>query len=133
MYISEGKRNKTPAPKHSMKKLTIAVEVSKDILEGVLDSASRGSSYWADGIEILGYESGVKKLLAGKELKIKDSQAEKGDRINYTLTLGAIEKGLTLMAKKSPEVFGELVGENYDDNTGDVLIQYALFGELIYG
>lgn len=41
--------------------------------------------------------------------------------------------GLRVMAEKFPRHFGDLVSENDDAATHDVLLQCALFGDVIYG
>ena len=51
----------------------------------------------------------------------------------YTLTLKDVRKGLRLMKKLYPEHYADLVEENDDLITGDVWLQLAVFGELIYG
>lgn len=51
----------------------------------------------------------------------------------HTLDRAAIERGLAFLAKNHPRVMAEIVTENGDANTGDCLIQAALFGELVYG
>lgn len=49
------------------------------------------------------------------------------------LNLKTIKKGLDLMAKNSPRHFADLINENGDATTGDVFVQYCVFGELVYG
>jgi len=49
------------------------------------------------------------------------------------LDLESVEKGLKLMAEKSPKHFSDFLTENEDGYTGDVFLQYCIFGKLIYG
>ena len=51
----------------------------------------------------------------------------------YTLDLKAVRKGLRLMKKEYPNHWADLVEENDDLITGDVWLQRAVFGEVIYG
>lgn len=51
----------------------------------------------------------------------------------YTLTLKDVRKGLRLMKKEYPSHYADLVEENDDAITGDVWLQLAVFGEVIYG
>ena len=51
----------------------------------------------------------------------------------YTLDLKAVRKGLRLMKKEYPNHWADLVEENDDLITGDVWLQLAVFGEVIYG
>ena len=53
--------------------------------------------------------------------------------IKYTLDLKAVRKGLRLMKKEYPNHWADLVEENDDLITGDVWLQLAVFGEVIYG
>jgi len=45
----------------------------------------------------------------------------------------AVERGLRLMAEKAPRHWGDFLAENYDADTGDVFVQLALLGEIVYG
>ena len=44
-----------------------------------------------------------------------------------------LQTGLQKMAMKSGRHFGDFMNENEDTITGDVFIQYVIFGEVIYG
>jgi len=60
-----------------------------------------------------------------------DLTANGGGRV--TLTYAGIVKGLGLMATKHPRHFSNLVADDGDAETGDVLIQLAVFGDIVYG
>lgn len=119
-----------------MSKITISVRthIKLEDIENLLDSASRGSSYWSDS-EKLGYESYVKKVVSESEsgIDIEDFEAEKKNPQHHILDLSKIKKGLTVMAKKQPQDFADFIKGDYDQNTGDVFLQCCLFGEVIYG
>lgn len=51
----------------------------------------------------------------------------------FALDREAIQKGLNLMSKKFPAQFGNFASENEDATTGDIFVQLALFGEIVYG
>ena len=51
----------------------------------------------------------------------------------FILNRGRIERGIMLMAMNSPRHFNDLVDEGGDSITADVLLQYSLFGKVIYG
>jgi hypothetical protein len=51
----------------------------------------------------------------------------------FRLDLKSIGRGLNDLATKYPRHFADLVNENTDAITADVLLQCCLFGELIYG
>jgi hypothetical protein len=50
----------------------------------------------------------------------------------FRLDLNAIGRGLDDLATKYPRHFADLVNENSDPITADVLLQCCLFGELVY-
>lgn len=50
-----------------------------------------------------------------------------------SLNLTSLERGLQLMAEKYPHHWGDFLAENDDATTGDVFLQLALYGEVIYG
>jgi hypothetical protein len=63
---------------------------------------------------------------------IKDMECHTEGKV-YRLDKTAILKGLNLMAEKSPRHFSDFMNQNYDATTGDVFIQYCIFGKVIYG
>ena len=67
----------------------------------------------------------------------EDMRAEEGnedeDPETWTLNLETIAKGLEVMKSKHKSHYDDMVDENDDSTTGDVLLQCCLFGEVIYG
>ena len=51
----------------------------------------------------------------------------------FELRLDLIARGLDVLASCYPRHFADLVNENGDSITADVLLQCSVFGELIYG
>jgi hypothetical protein len=51
----------------------------------------------------------------------------------FRLDLKSIGRGLDVLATRYPRHFADLINENTDAITADVLLQCCLFGELIYG
>ena len=86
---------------------------------------------------------GVKLVVTeGVSAKFKDewkpTKADKerfySDDCNYViLTKEKLLKGIQLMADKHPRHFNDWMEQNDDATTGDVLLQLALFGEIIFG
>lgn len=143
MYISERETHKTLASDYSMSKqkkvFHIELGLSYDVMEDLLDSASRGSDYWCENR--LGFSEPVKNVLYGGTCTtIYDYEgATEKDKDGkwipkaYVFNLKKIEKGLAVIAVNSPADFGDILSGDYDNNTGDVFLQYCLFGEVIYG
>lgn len=110
-----------------MKNIPIKINIKKEDIENLLYSCDTGCSYWAESK--LGYEKEVKKLMSGKfGVIVKDVEGSG----NYILTLDKIKKGLAVMADKEPSHFGDIISNNTDQITSDVLLQCCLFGEVIY-
>jgi hypothetical protein len=61
------------------------------------------------------------------------SSYEEPKRKHERLDRAAIQRGLDLMAEKYPHHYENVIGENADAETGDVLLQLALYGDIIYG
>lgn len=103
-----------------------------------------GSSYWArqdDGkaspyrlvgpvSSLAGRPVGALELVPDFDVEITDIE---GDGKKHRLTLRKLRAGLQAMATKYPRHFCAFLEENDDAVTGDVFLQCALFGELIYG
>lgn len=63
-----------------------------------------------------------------------DSELNEGEEpTKHYLTIKDVRKGLRLMKKEYPHHYADLVEEDDDAITGDVWLQLAVFGELIYG
>lgn len=56
-----------------------------------------------------------------------------GDNKEYRLDRAAIERAIALMPAQYPHHWADFLTENEDATTGDVFLQLALFGEVIYG
>lgn len=71
-------------------------------------------------------------LLNGDVVIFSDAELEEGDQDYYfpSLTLQGIINGISLNAKERPH---DSDLENMDATTVDCIIQYAIFGELVYG
>lgn len=52
---------------------------------------------------------------------------------NQRLDRAAIERGLGIMAEKYPKHYGDILHDNHDADTADVLVQCALFGDIVFG
>ena len=110
-----------------METFKIQTEVSKKEVESLLINMFETSMGWA---ETEASEKEFLQILEGKEVEIKDMEEEK----TYTLTLDKLLKGIGLFVKYNryyPMPLDEL--GTADDVQSDMILQYALFNELIYG
>lgn len=105
-----------------------------------------GISYWATGFllnEPSGLDSGdgdpwyAKGVFYARDsFKIEVRQAEEhvaGAGLKLFITKPDIQQALQIMADKYPWHWENIVKENEDAETGDVLIQLAAFKEIVYG
>lgn len=82
-------------------------------------------------------------LLKGKGIMVYDCYDEDVDwgselsefpeSAKHHLTIEDVKKGLELMRDQYPRHWADLVEQNDDAVTGDVWLQLATFGDLIYG
>lgn len=125
--------------------INATVEVSLGKVAGVLNCAFEGgSNYWYvinEFIEPKEISEDIAKdwgkyryisypLSEGGALLIGDREDE--DEEPKRLDLAAVAKGVQVMATKYPSHFADMMEENDDADTGDVLLQCCLFGELVY-
>lgn len=131
-----------PPPKWTFK---VNVEVTWDQVWYLLSSAMEGG---------IGYWAAIKELREPPELiwrhadepcvyKHLDYPMNPGGSVvlvdhenydkEYVLDLPAIERGLQVMHRDWYHHFADFMQGNGDATTGDVLVQCALFGDIIYG
>jgi len=123
------------------------VQIKLDIPDGRIKdmlccALEGGSNYWY-WIESYNYPEGQTEeglnleyphldlpLIEGGSLTISDQEGYMPDRI---LDRKTILQGLTIMAEKWPRPFADFQTEEDDATTGDVFLQCALYGEVIFG
>jgi hypothetical protein len=109
--------------------ISARVHVSLENIENVLYSAARGISYWAVSDGLI-YVTTVQAMLrAGASMQIWDKDSGE----SYLLNIHSIKRGLTKMANVSPHAFADILTEDADMDTGDIFVQFCLFGEVKYG
>ena len=123
-------------------------EISRDSLAYLLCSGMEGGiSYWA---EVVGYEhpepydlrdyfsdewsSKLYKhihfpLLPGGAVILRDKEEDK----HYKLDLESLLNGMRILANKYPSHYANFLNDDFDAFTGDVFIQCAVLGDIIYG
>lgn len=66
-------------------------------------------------------------------VKIRVTEGPVKGRAKLLLTRKKLLKGLGVMAQKYPRHYGNWLAGQDDAETGDVFIQCALFGEIVFG
>lgn len=133
-------------PKEKKPFMTIKVptsfEIEEERIQDLLTEALEGGSNHWYLIKEYRYPEGKTKadfefqhvevpFAEGGAIVFEDSHD--GKKKDYVLDRAAMEKGLTLMASKFGAHWNTFLQENDDAETGDVFLQLALFGEVIYG
>lgn len=119
--------------------MKIKVNVPDESIESLLVSIfeTTASTYWCEVVRIEHSKLSKKFkepaiiILNGGYAIIKDIEAD--DEKSYRLDLGSITKGLEAMAEEYGVAFGDILSDNADMETADVLLQCSLFGKTLYG
>lgn len=83
-----------------------------------------GSNHWAR-IDVGAHQLGWRNYFTAKFTE-DNGQA-------YELSLDKLKAGIQVLATKYPHHFVDIVRETGDATTGDVLVQCALLGDIVYG
>lgn len=113
----------------------INLPITEFDVDGIIVSALEGGSdYWMyfeidnPNKEYPRSQQATKLLLDGKSFRVIDREDETAPV--YQLTLEKLLKGIELNYQKRP---WDNDKENWDAESADCILQYAVFGELIYG
>lgn len=139
---------------------TVSITINDKKIENLLVSAIEGGiGYWG---RIMGYEFPQNKtiddyeyphfqvVLDGGKMFLHDTEEPdsrwqkllettegRAEREKWTLTKEKLIKGLQVMAGlkegEGGHHFPNILNDNDDAETGDVFVQCALFGEIVYG
>lgn len=107
--------------------ITASYSIPREDIKSLLDSASRGASYWCTSE--LAYESETEKALTVEGVKLFNDEGNE----SRTLNIEDIKKGLKVMAEEQPQHFADFIEGNGDNDTGDVFLQLCLFSDVVYG
>ena len=129
-------------------------ELTMDDMEDILTTAFEGGiNYWAmldnttpewekareqvrerkEPKESIFYsEVALQVLLNGDSIKFEDAEEEE-DSDNWLLNLENFKKGCTLYEQDRGSLTKKLEECSFDAEEADCLIQYAMFGEVVFG
>ena len=102
-----------------------------DAEEGLFNECECYEDKWAAGL-MKGRGVVVYDILS-PEAEDCETLGEFPKTAKHHLTIEGVKKGLELMRDQYPRHYADLMEENDDLITGDVWLQLAVFGELIYG
>lgn len=116
-------------------KHAITIEVTEEQLHNEITSAIEGGTqYWAR-VNVGAHQAGWANYFTATftVIEISDEKAGVVEGQSYTLSIEKLLKGLVVLRDKYPHHFCDILKEDGDATTGDVLVQCALFGEIVYG
>ena len=125
--------------------VTYSVKVTDEDLDQIMSSAlESGILYWCDKAEVCENryfgEFAHEQISRGGSLRLHDAERD----INHVLKLSDVKKGIALYLANykasnviTPDIrdyeTGGLNMYNIDATVADMVVQYALFGDVIYG
>ena len=125
--------------------MEVTIKVTNQQIKDQFCSAFEGgSNYWINSIDQRPDWDGSHDMAWNDAAPLRfpftikhlDAAESKDDAPHKTTTvhdMAQVARGLALMAEKSPRHFADLMDENGDATTGDVFLQYVLFGYVIFG
>jgi hypothetical protein len=121
----------------------LTLDVSLEVLASTLCSGLEGGSgYWARLTEYTPPAEMTFRIDEGQIFRHIDYPMNEGGAVtlrdveegkDHRLDLPALKRGAAVMAVKYPRHFADMIGENGDATTGDILVQCAVFGDVVYG
>lgn len=135
-------KNKKQNKAQDFIKINVSLNISKEDISSLLDSALEGgSNYWymikgqTDGYYLSVYNSYGDYIMSGKSVLINDEVGDETLKQPVKLNLSLIKKGLKLFAesKEYAHHWRDFVSGDADQTTADVFLQFCIFGEQIYG
>lgn len=114
----------------------VKIRISGKTIDDIMDTALEGGiTYWCDAVKVVGDHLGKyahEQISRGGTLMLYD--AESSDK--WGLTLDKFLQGVRRWVENddgiSALVDGELDASEVDANAADVIVQYALFGQLVF-
>ena len=106
------------------------ITVPDQLVMNCLDSADIG--YWACVPKGAPHDAVLQGTNTAEVEELDGAHDGEGNG-RHLLTGDKVRSGVAVMAATYPYHFGNLLADNSDATTGDVLVQCALFGKIIYG
>ena len=118
--------------------VVINFKLTEENIDDIMDAALYGINYWCSEAEIVGERLGdyaSDQISRGGTLKLYDAES---DNV-WELTLEKFLKGFKLWVANGDDEYGALQSDGtvdtgeIDSAMADMIIQYALFDEIVFG
>lgn len=122
--------------------MSLTAQQIQDIVTVSFEGGGSGTDSWAEIMSYVkpenlvvpaeydGYPFYSFLLLFGGYIVLVDIEDEE---VREILTMGKLYRGLEKVKAMRPNVYQRLVDGEYDAVDADILVQTALFGEVVYG
>ncbi|MBO7731509.1 MAG: hypothetical protein J6S67_03125 [Methanobrevibacter sp.] len=129
---------------------TLTAEDLDDIFTTAIESGYEGIGYWAildntdpawekaeadlkaEGKELYWGTVATRVLLNGDAIKFEDAEGEEDDS-DWILDMEKFKKGCGLYEKERGSLIKNLENGSFDAVEADCLVQYCVFGEVVFG
>ena len=126
-----------------MNTITRTVEISDELIEGILCSAFEGGiTYWANNVSCHNRED-MKKVGGWKHKYLTKTKLKDAKLIIHTIDGGEVaitEKSIIDALQKMDrpkykytKALSRILKWEYDSDDADIVVQTACFGEVVYG
>ena len=118
--------------------VTVGFMLNEKDVDDIMDTAFYGITYWCGNAEVVGEylgEFASEQISRGGTIKLHDYEE---DEI-YELNIEKFINGFKLWIQNGDDEYGALNADGTVDTSeidaimADMIIQYAIFGEVIYG
>ena len=107
----------------------------EDINDLMVTALEGGINYWCRKAKIVKIPEGVDEILASDVISkngiLELYDAESSDK--WELTLEKFMKGVKFVCEREGYSSVEDLMDNYDADTADIIVQYAIFNEIVFG
>jgi hypothetical protein len=138
--MAEGKHMSESEKKDPDISVVVSTAISfQTIADTMCSAVEGGSNYWCEKLRTKDQDKfehwyADKDFYANPDFSftVYDGEADRGKK-KKVVGRAELERGLKVMAEKYPHHFADMIAENGDANTGDILLQCMAFGEVVYG
>lgn len=106
----------------------VEIEVTHACMQQLLLSAMTGIRYWCSD-----FDGRIRaELDSGWSARLTLRDPYKGAEA-WSMSLASLKRGIALAASQAPKAFAGLMSGAIDSEQADVIMQLAVFGEIVYG